>query len=165
MYRKEDKYPDTKAFNFIMDYFTKKNISLDDITEIAYQLQHSHTPAATKDEFKESVIVVLHKREIMNSIMVGIELDRLADEKKLSEPLQSIIARDFGLFGVDELLAIGIANLYGTIGVTNFGWIDKVKTGIIAKLDTSESEVNTFFDDIVGAIAVAASTRVAQKHG
>ena len=32
-----------------------------------------------------------------------------------------------GVFGVDETLALQIANIYGTIGATNFGYFDRVK--------------------------------------
>ena len=52
--------------------------------------------------------------------------------------------------------------LYGSIGLTNFGYLDKEKIGIIRKLDRSKQDtVNTFIDDIVAAIAVAAASRIA----
>ena len=48
----------------------------------------------------------------------------------------------------------------------NFGDIDVNKPGIVAKLNSDgkgdKPECHTFLDDIVGAIAAAASTRVAQ---
>ena len=55
------------------------------------------------DECVESVQAVLEKRETQNAIITGIELDRLAEQKKLSEPLQSIMTRDEALFGIDEI--------------------------------------------------------------
>ncbi|MDZ4195962.1 MAG: phosphatidylglycerophosphatase A, partial [Candidatus Izemoplasmatales bacterium] len=59
-----------------------------------------------------------------------------------------------------------LAGLYGTIGKTNFGDIDVNKPGIVSRLnDTGKHDhhtCHTFLDDIVGAIAAAASTRVAQ---
>ncbi len=63
---------------------------------------------------------VLHKRELLNNAMVALELIKLATEGQLNEPLQSIIASDAGVFGVDEGLALNMANIYGTIGVTNY---------------------------------------------
>ena len=45
--------------------------------------------------------------------------------KKLSEPLQTILAIDESLYGVDEVLAFSIVNIYGSIGFTNYGYIDK----------------------------------------
>ena len=71
-----------------------------------------------------------------------------------------------GLYGVDEVLAYGICNLYGSIALTNFGFIDKKKYGIIAKLNEGGKDtgiVNTFIDDIVGAIAASAASRFAHR--
>lgn len=59
--------------------------------------------------------------------MVGLELDRLATQGLIKEPLESIIMNDSGVFGVDEGIALNIANIYGTIGITNYGYIDREK--------------------------------------
>lgn len=73
---------------------------------------------------------------------------------------------DLGVFGVDEIFGLDIARLYGAIGQTNFGDIDVNKPGVVAKLNEEgkmgSKHCHTFLDDIVGAIAAAASTRVAQ---
>jgi phosphatidylglycerophosphatase A len=91
-------------------------------------------------------------------------LDILAEKKLLEEPLLSIIEIDEGLYGVDEILAFSIVNVYGSIGFTNYGFIDKQKPGILKYLnDKSTGKVNTFLDDIVGAIAAAASSRLAHR--
>ena len=82
-----------------------------------------------------SVERVLLKREIQHAILVGIELDRLAEQKMLSEPLQTIVETDEGLFGVDETIAFGAVLAYGSIAITTFGHLDKKKSGIIEKLD------------------------------
>ncbi len=37
---------------------------------------------------------------------------------------------DSGVFGVDEGIALNIANIYGTIGITNYGFVDREKTGV-----------------------------------
>ncbi len=55
-------------------------------------------------------------------------------------------------------------NVYGSIGFTNYGYIDKVKPGILEKLnDKTDGDCHTFLDDIVGAIAAAASSRLAHR--
>ncbi|CRI74628.1 alpha-ribazole phosphatase CobZ [Chlamydia trachomatis] len=91
-------------------------------------------------------------------------MDILAEKKLLEEPLLSIIEIDEGLYGVDEILAFSIVNVYGSIGFTNYGFIDKQKPGILKYLnDKSTGKVNTFLDDIVGAIAAAASSRLAHR--
>ena len=78
------------------------------------------------------------------------------------QPLQDIIAEDEGLYGIDEIMALSIVNVYGSIGFTNFGYIDKVKPGILKKLnDHNSGEIHTFLDDIIGAIAASAASRLA----
>ena len=75
-----------------------------------------------------------------------------------------MLANDEGLYGVDEVLAFSIVNVYGSIGFTNYGYIDKLKPGILEQLnDKSSGRVHTFLDDIVGAVAAAASSRIAHR--
>ena len=59
--------------------------------------------------------------------MTGIQLDILAEKEALLEPLQEIVTSDEGLYGIDEIMALSIVNVYGSIGFTNYGYIDKVK--------------------------------------
>ncbi len=107
---------------------------------------------------------VIAKREVQNAILTGIGLDVLAEEKKLNQPLQEILARDESLYGIDEVIALSIVNIYGSIGFTNYGFIDKQKPGILEKInDKSTGKVHTNLDDIVGAIAAAASSRLAHR--
>ncbi|HKL47654.1 MAG TPA: phosphatidylglycerophosphatase A, partial [Candidatus Izemoplasmatales bacterium] len=100
------------------------------------------------------------------AILTGIELDVLAEKKMLSEPLQSLIDGDNPLYGIDEILVLSIVNVYGSIGFTNFGYVDKLKPGIIGKLDEQGKEkdrCNTYLDDIIGAIAAAAASSIAHN--
>lgn len=88
----------------------------------------------------------------------------LGEQRKLMEPLQTLIETDESLYGVDEILSFSIVNLYGSIGYTNYGYIDKIKPGVLARLNLkSTGECHTFLDDIVGAIAAAASSRLAHR--
>ncbi len=76
-----------------------------------------------------------------------------------------MIEHDEGLYGVDETLALSVTNVYGSIGMTNFGYIDKLKPGILEKLNSKKDDnIHTFLDDIVGAIAAAASSRLAHAN-
>lgn len=141
----------------------KRGVTPEDIAQIAYDQQLKYNKDIKFDICLESVYKVLSLRDIFHIVQVGLELDRLANENKLSEPVQSIIKSDLGVFGLDEVFGIAIAGIYGVIGETNFGDIDVNKPGIIKELDNSYDNVcSTFLDDIVGAIAAAASTRVAQ---
>ena len=118
------------------------------------------------DRCLESVKSVIRKREAIHAILTGLALDDLANEGKLPEPIQSIIHDDEGLYGIDEILTLGIINMYGTIGLTNFGYLDKKKIGIIKDLDEKKKveRVTTFADDLVAAIAAAASARIAHQN-
>jgi phosphatidylglycerophosphatase A len=142
----------------------ERGVNISDIAEIVYMMQSPYAPELTMENCIESVDAVLEKREIQHALLVGIELDKLAEEGKLSEPLQSIVETDEGLFGVDETIAIGAVFGYGSIAVTTYGHLDKQKVGIIQKLDTKKGErVHTFLDDLVGSIASNASSRLAHR--
>ncbi|GAK00939.1 LOW QUALITY PROTEIN: low temperature requirement C protein [Geomicrobium sp. JCM 19055] len=140
----------------------ERGVEIDAIAEIVYALQHPYAPNLTMAECIESVDAVLIKREIQHAVLVGIELDILAEEGRLSEPLLSLITGDEGLFGVDETIALGSVFGFGSIAVTSFGYLDKEKTGIIRELDRSTDQVNTF-DDLVCSIAANASARLAHR--
>lgn len=156
------------------DYRTKciellesRGVTVNDIAECARFLQADYHVDLKKEELLESVMSVLSKREVQNAIMTGIELDVAAEQGYMKDKdLAKILTRDEGLYGVDEVLAYGICNLYGSIALTNFGFIDKKKYGIIAKLNEDGKDtgtVNTFIDDIVGAIAASAASRFAHR--
>src|SRR5699024_7369233 len=105
---------------------------------------------------------VLTKREVQNAILTGIQLDMLAEEKALDQPLQTTIETDESLYGIDEIIAFSIVNVYGSIDFTNHGYIDKQKPGILKRLnDKSTGEVQTVLDDIVVFNTAAPSTRLA----
>jgi len=114
----------------------------------------------------ESVHKILSLRDVFHLLQLGAEIDRLTDEGAFKGPIQEILKVDLGMFGIDELFGLELAGLYGTIGKTNFGDIDVNKPLAVARLNGDGKEghemCHTFLDDIVGAIAAAASTRVAQ---
>jgi len=141
-----------------------RGVTIHDISEIVFEMQKPYNDELTIEDCFESVEMVLQKREIQHALLVGIELDELAERKMLSEPLQSIIETDEGLFGVDETIALGASLGYGSIAVTTFGHLDKNKIGVIKRLDTKASEgVHTFLDDMIASIAANASSRLAHK--
>ncbi|GAA0455248.1 phosphatidylglycerophosphatase A [Alkalibacillus silvisoli] len=147
-----------------LECLEKRGVSISSIAEIVFQMQKPYNESLTFDYCVESVYRVLEKREIQHALLVGVELDMLAEKGQLSEPLQSLIAQDEGLFGVDETIAFGAALGYGSISVTTFGYLDQEKKGIIEKLDSKEGEeCHTFLDDMVGSIAANASSRVAHR--
>lgn len=142
----------------------RRHVTIEDIAEIVFTMQSPYNEGLTVEHCIQSVVRVLNKREVQHAVLVGIELDELAEKRLLSAPLQAIIESDEGLFGVDETLALGSVFTYGSIAVTTFGHLDKQKIGIIEKLDTKAGEsVNTFLDDLVGSIAACAASRLAHR--
>lgn len=152
------------CLNVVIELLAKRGVSLDDIAEIVFFLQTPYIPSLSMKMCQESVNAVLKKREVQNALLTGIQLDILAEQKQLFEPLQSIIESDEPLYGVDEVLALAIVNLYGSIGFTNYGYVDKLKHGKLKDLNDKRFGIHTFLDDLVGAIAAAASSRIAHRQ-
>lgn len=164
MHDKNVRVPSETVAKATKEALKRRGVKIEDIAEIVYQMQLPYNEGLLMEHCIESVERVLRKREVQHSVLVGIELDELAEKKLLSEPLQSLIESDEGLFGVDETLALGAVMTYGSIALTTFGYLDKDKVGIIKKLDTKTgSSVHTFLDDLVGSIAASAASRIAHR--
>jgi len=102
---------------------------------------------------------------VQHAVLTGIALDILAEKDLLPEPLLSIVKRDEPLYGVDEILALAVTNVYGSVGLTSFGYLDKRKLGVIKRLNSHEQgRVHTFLDDMVAAVAAAAAARIAHQR-
>ncbi len=148
----------------VMQKLAERGVLLADIAEIVMAMQVPYYPNLQMQQCLQSVEKVLEKREMQHAILVGIELDVLAEKGLLSEPLQTLVAQDEGLFGCDETLALGSVLGYGSIAVTTFGHLDKHKVGIIKRLDTKTGHgVHTFLDDLVASVAASASSRIAHR--
>ncbi|GAC91958.1 phosphatidylglycerophosphatase A [Anoxybacillus kestanbolensis] len=153
-----------EVYERTLQLLTERGVTIPAIAEIVYEMQSPYNKNLTMAECIESVEKVLQKREVQHAILVGIELDKLAENGMLSEPLQTIVETDEGLFGVDETLALGAVLGYGSIAVTTFGHLDKNKVGIIKQLDTKRGKgVHTFLDDLVASVAASASGRLAHN--
>lgn len=158
------KYNAEELYRLTVDKLEERGVSLKDIAELAMFLQKKYKEDLTLEYCIENVERVLRKREVMHAIFTGVALDELAEKKQLPSPLQEIIETDEGLYGIDEVIPLSIVNVYGTIGLTNYGYLDKEKVGIIKELDNKEKHagrVHTFMDDLVSAIAAAAASRIA----
>ncbi|WP_066637057.1 phosphatidylglycerophosphatase A family protein [Desulfolucanica intricata] len=143
---------------------TKRGVYLHEIAEVVHQLQKPFSPHLTLESCLEVVEGIIKKREVQYNVLTGLALDILAEENKLPDPLFQVILKDEPLYGVDEVLGLGIANIYGTIGTTSFGYLDKEKLGIIGKLNNNAiNKINTFLDDLVAGIAAAGSAKIAHN--
>lgn len=150
----------------VVDLLKERGVTVHDIALLVYELQKNYVNLSMDDAI-ENVEKVLLKREVQNALITGIQLDKLAEKDLLDEPLLSMIKNDESLYGIDEILALSIINIYGSIGFTNYGYLDKIKLGIIGEVDKlgkAKGVVNTFLDDIICGIAAAACARIAHSN-
>jgi len=148
----------------VVDLLEKHGVQLTDIAELVKVGQAEFIPNMSTELAIDSVEHVLHKTEVQDAIMTGIALDDLAEAGQIPEPLAGRIKSDHKTYGIDENMVMAILGVYGTISWTNFGYLDRMKPGIIGKLNEEQhngGRVNTFIDDLVAAVAAAAEARIA----
>jgi phosphatidylglycerophosphatase A len=153
-------------YEFCVELIESRGVTIREVAEVTFDLQKSYLEGITIEDAEKAVRAVLRKREAQFAIMTGLELDRLSEEGHLQGPIADIIKQDSSLYGVDEILALSVVNVYGSIGLTNFGYLDKAKNGIIREIDEKSrnpEQVNTFFDDLICAIAAAAASKMAHQ--
>ncbi len=143
-----------------------RGVSLDSIAELVLALQKPYCPTLTIEKCQRAINQVLEKREVAFTILTGIELDMAAERNQLNE-INNIVLDDYSLYGLDEILALSIVNVHGSIALTNFGFLDKTKPGIIGFLEAEgkhPQKCHTFLDDIVCAIASSAASKIAHDY-
>src|SRR5690625_481674 len=113
----------------------ERGVTTDDIADLVYYLQSSYHDNLDLETCHYNVDRVLTKREVQTAILTGIQLDKLAEQNKLEQPLQKIIETDESLYGIDEIIAFSIVNVYGSIGFTNYGFSDMQNAVILALLN------------------------------
>lgn len=144
----------------------ERGIKIQDISLIVYELQKNYNDDLTMEICENAILKVLEKREVTYTILTGIAIDEAAENGYLND-IGKIIRNDDPLYGIDEILALSIVNVHGSIALTNFGYLDKLKPGIIGKIDTlgkDKKECHTFLDDIICAIASSAASRIAHEN-
>lgn len=158
-------YSRTEMLELNIKTLQERTVTVDEIAEVAFRQQQKWTDQVSMADCVKSVEKILSLRDVFHLLQLGAEIDRLTDEGAFKGPIQDILKIDLGMFGIDELFGLELAGLYGTIGKTNFGDIDVNKPLVVDRLNGEGKDggmCHTFLDDIVGAIAAAASTRVAQ---
>ncbi|MBA4493716.1 phosphatidylglycerophosphatase A [Paenactinomyces guangxiensis] len=162
---KEVPATEREVHQICLDWLKRRGVSLNEIAELTFYLQKDLVPDITPEECLHHVKQVIEKREVQNALLTGIQMDVLAEREQLLEPLQDMVVRDECLYGIDEVLSLAILNVYGSIGLTNYGFIDRVKPGVLARLNNkNDGEIHTFLDDLVGAIAASAAARLAHNR-
>ncbi len=148
-----------------IDLLNERGVQLEDIVECVVFLQSAFVEVVNEETIYKDILSILDKREVQHTILTGISIDKAVESKCFgNQEIHDIIKNDAGLYGLDEVLAYSICNLYGSIALTNFGYIDRVKPGIIGVLNEPQVDVcHTYLDDVVGAIAAAAASKHAHK--
>ncbi|MEN9406317.1 MAG: hypothetical protein RLZ12_601 [Bacillota bacterium] len=141
----------------------ERGVLVDDIAELTHWLQGPYRPDISLAACLKSVHAVLKKKDVQHALLTGISLDQLTEKKALPTMLQTILEQDQPLYGIDEILALGVANNFGTIAITNFGFLDRNKVGVLKKLDRGSEGDHVFLDDLVAAIAASAAARLAYR--
>jgi phosphatidylglycerophosphatase A len=154
----------TIFYDHVVKLLNERGVTIEGISHIVYQLQAPYNKNLTLEECVNNVHAVLRKREVQHAVITGVSLDVLAEKKMLPEPFQRIMEADEPLYGIDEILALSITNVYGTIGLTSFGYLDKNKIGLMKKLNNHDEQIHVFLDDLVAGIAAAASARIAHQN-
>ena len=108
-------------YDYCIELLKERGVTIQDMADLVLFSQKKYYPELTIEDASYAIQRVLKKREVQNVIMTGIELDKMAEEKKLSAPFQKIMEKDNPLYGIDEVIVFSILNLYGAIGFTNYG--------------------------------------------
>lgn len=156
-------YPEKEAYLYIRKQFAAQGITIREMAKEAKADQDKHGAKASLDTYIKAIQNQLHKHDVMSCIMTGLALDRLAEQHKLPEPLQTIIENDLPLYSTDELISISLTQMYSGIAVTNYGARDVHKHALAKRIDDSTEHVNCFLDDIISAIIAGAEAAVANK--
>lgn len=151
--------------NLLLQKLESRGVSLESMATLVLDLQLKYNPTLSIDECRESILKVLEKREVAYAILTGIAIDEATEQGFMGE-MNDIISTDNPLYGIDEILALSIVNVHGSIALTNFGYLDKIKPGIIGEVDKhtkDNNKCNTFLDDIICAIVSSAASRLAHS--
>lgn len=151
------------TYDIAVKWLELRGVQLQAIAEIVYGLQRPYNPTLQLEQCLDSVKAVMSKREVQYTLITGIALDLMAEQHQLPEPLQTMMEEDESLYGVDETMALGITSMYGMIGLTSFGYLDKMKLGVLKELNDDKQHIHVFLDDLVAGIAAAASSRIAHQ--
>ena len=162
----DKKYMPSKR-EYIEEQFEKRNIYISDMAELVFDSQRRHIEGLAYEDAVRAVDAVMKKREVRHALLVALALDNLAMDNALPEPLQTIVAEDQPLFGVDEDIAVATSGLNGSIATTNYGNLDVSKPGIVGRLNQDQKDgkmITTFLDDMISAITAQAMGKLAHAY-
>ena len=126
----------------------------------------NYNPLLNLEDCAFALDKVMSKREVVHAILTGIAIDEAVEKKKFNKIINNIIYDDKSLYGINEILALSIVNVYGSIAFTNFGYLDKLKPRMIGIIDQNGKgkECHTFLDNIICALVASASSKIAHTN-
>ena len=142
----------------------ERGVTIENMASMVYKLQKKYNNNLKYSDCLEAIDKVLSKREVIHAVLTGINIDELVEKKKFDNEINETIFNDNSLYGIDEILALSIVNIYGSIALTNFGYLDKIKPSVIGKLDRIGKSLNhchTFLDDIICAVVASGCSKIA----
>ncbi|BAS27058.1 phosphatidylglycerophosphatase A [Limnochorda pilosa] len=149
----------------MLDMLGSRGADPEAMARLVHDLQRPYIPDLTLEEARAHLHAVLAKREVQYAVITGVTLDRMAEAGRLDEPLGSIVREDPVLYGVDKGLALSIVNAYGSIGMSNFGFLVHERPAFFSAFRTGPERVHTFLDDLMAGLVAAACARIAHRAG
>lgn len=157
------RFPLRKMHTEVVGMLEERGITMDAIAESAYEEQSRYGIPYTVDDYRGFVDEVMHNPNVLSLTASGLALDDAVMNGTAPESLSQVMRADMPCYGVDEMIALSIANTYHPIGMTNYGYMDCAKTGISKKLDLDKNHVNVFADDIATALVACTEGLVMNK--
>ncbi|ARQ94545.1 hypothetical protein pwc_11 [Weissella phage PWc] len=156
------------------DVLREWGVSIEDIAPLVMENQGKYILNLTNDRITHSLNKILSRTRVRHAIDLADALDELSRtidigygenvyvslDDVMYQATASDIEKDAGVFGLDETIALSICT--SELSRTNFGYIDKTKPGIIAKLNYVEG--NTFKDDIIAALVAETADQLALRE-
>lgn len=149
--------------NVALEMLRARGVDLEAMARLVMELQRPYNPNLSLESCRRALEAVLRKREVQYAVITGVTLDRMAEQGSLEEPLGSIVRENNRLYAIDEILALAIVNIYGSIGLSNFGYLGEERPGCLATLGAERKGVDTFLDDLVAALVAATCARIAHN--
>ena len=78
----------------------ERGVTIERIAQITYNQQSKYSDNVSMEVCIESVEKILSFREIFHLVQLSVDIDKLVEKNAFSEPIQSIMQSDLGMFGV-----------------------------------------------------------------
>lgn len=81
MFNPNFKYPDTEAYNFVVNRLHERGVELHQLSDIAFEMQSQFGEHSSREEYYENLIDVLHKRELLERSHGGVRIGSLSSRE------------------------------------------------------------------------------------